>query len=217
MSGIAALCLSTSAVSACASAAVARSAAVRTIPHSNKSLVSSRCCSDSADLDSISRAGRSICLISDSGVRATTRARSPCEIWIRPRWLRECIASRIAGRPTPKRSISSRSDGSASPTDNSPLRMSASSLSNTSSASFRRATGSPLPIFTSSPSESGDRTGSAAGIPAPARVRRRFAATFRACPGPPCKRSGFESKSRSSPPAQSGQGRGIESTMRDQR
>ena len=32
-----------------------------------------------------------------------------------------CIASRIAGRPTPKRSIRSRSDGIASPGCNSPL------------------------------------------------------------------------------------------------
>ena len=49
-----------------------------------------------------------------------------------------CIASRIAGRPTPKRSTRSRSDGIGSPIDSSPSVIMAFRRSNTSWESLRR-------------------------------------------------------------------------------
>ena len=57
----------------------------------------------------------------DCAVSSSTLARSPCEIATRPIAASACIASRMAGRPTAKRSMSSRSDGMSSPGRRSPL------------------------------------------------------------------------------------------------
>ena len=51
-------------------------------------------------------AERSTCLMIDCAVSSCTRARSPWLIDTRPMLLSDCMASRIAGRPTPNRSIS---------------------------------------------------------------------------------------------------------------
>jgi hypothetical protein len=67
-----------------------------------------------------------------------TRARSPWLIETSPMLASDCIASRMAGRPTPNRSISSRSEGMASPGFRPPSEISRSSRSSTSSESLRR-------------------------------------------------------------------------------
>ena len=68
---------------------------------------------------------------------SATRALSPCRISISPIVSSDCIASRIAGLPTPSRSISSRSEGNASPNPIAPLRITSRSRPRTSSDSFR--------------------------------------------------------------------------------
>ena len=67
-----------------------------------------------AEVSSI-RATASPCRSTASGVSSFTRLRSPCEMVMSPIVCSDCSASRTAGRPTPKRSISSCSDGSVSP------------------------------------------------------------------------------------------------------
>ena len=102
----------------------------------------------SFDEDRIILAAPSTCLMIDLAVNCSTLARSPCEIATRPILLSACIASRIAGRPTSKRSINSRSDGMSSPGCNSPLVISRFSLAKTSSESLRRTIGSERFIVT---------------------------------------------------------------------
>ena len=78
----------------------------------------------------------------EAAVTCSTRARSPWEISTRPFPASACMASRIAGRPTPKRSISSRSDGISSPALSSPDSIRCFNRENTSSESFLRTIGS---------------------------------------------------------------------------
>ena len=87
-------------------------------------------------------AATSTCLKMDLAVSFRTFARSPWEIATSPMLLSACMASRIAGRPTSKRSISSRSEGMSSPGCSSPLTISFFRRRKTSSESLRRTIGS---------------------------------------------------------------------------
>ena len=96
-------------------------------------------------------AATSTCLKIDFAVSFSTLARSPWEIATSPMLASACIASRIAGRPTPKRSISSRSDGMSSPGCNSPLTISRFRRRKTSSESLRRTIGSEMFMVSNRP------------------------------------------------------------------
>ncbi|CCV08903.1 hypothetical protein MESS2_80034 [Mesorhizobium metallidurans STM 2683] len=135
-------CSATVALSRSTSSAVAFSAASLTMPRSKKMRAFLRCSSVSFDDDRMILAAPSTCLMIDLAVNCSTLARSPCEIATSPILLSACIASRIAGLPTSKRSISSRSDGMSSPGCNSPLVIRRFSLTKTSSESLRRTIGS---------------------------------------------------------------------------
>ncbi|MCY1369377.1 hypothetical protein D9M69_564130 [compost metagenome] len=133
---------STMARSSATSLSLALSAASRAIPRSKKIRALLRCSSVSKDCASMILAVGSTCWKIERAVSFKTLARSPCEMLTSPILASDCIASRIAGRPTPKRSIRTRSDGISSPGVNSPEVIMFSSRSKTSSDSLRRMMGS---------------------------------------------------------------------------
>ena len=90
---------------------------MRTSPHSNIRRACFRWSSWSGSDDSSIRATSSTRLRTLSALSAFTRLRSPWLMVIRTMVCRCCSASCTAGRPVPKRSIRSRSEGSGAPAE----------------------------------------------------------------------------------------------------